>query len=71
MGINIPTKEELIANKMNADELARELGADSLVYLTLEGLLTAVQSGIPNRKGKKMGHCTACLNGQYPVELDW
>ena len=71
MGINIPTKEELIANKMSADELARELGADSLVYLSLEGLLTAVQSGIPNPTGKMIGHCTACLNGQYPVKLDW
>lgn len=71
MGINIPTREELIANKMNADELAKELGADSLVYLSLEGLLTAVQSGIQNADDKKIGHCTACLNGQYPVELDW
>ena len=71
MGINIPTREELIANKLNADELAKELGADSLVYLSLEGLLTAVQSGIPDAEGKKIGHCTACLSGQYPVELDW
>ena len=46
MGINIPTKEELIANRMNADQLAKELGADSLVYLSLEGLLNAVQVGI-------------------------
>lgn len=71
MGINIPTREELIANKMSADELAKQLGADSLIYLTLEGLLTAVQSGIPSSASKKDGHCTACLNGQYPVELDW
>lgn len=71
MGINIPTREELIANKMSADELAKQLGADSLIYLTLEGLLSAVQSGIPSSAGKKEGHCTACLNGQYPVKLDW
>ena len=70
MGINIPTKEELIANRMNADQLAEELGADSLVYLSLDGLLTAVQSGIPNSDNKS-GHCTACLSGKYPVELDW
>lgn len=71
MGINIPTREELIANKMDADALAKQLGADSLIYLSLEGLMTAVQSGIPDRAEKKIGHCTACLNGQYPVELDW
>ena len=69
MGINIPTKDELIANKMNAEELAKELGADSLVYLSLDGLKTAVQSGIPNPAGNKIGHCTACLNGEYPVDL--
>ena len=72
MGINIPTREELIANKLNADALAKELGADSLVYLSLKGLKTAVQSGIPNPAGEKIGHCTACLNGQYPVDLlEW
>ena len=71
MGINIPTREELIANKMDADELAKDLGADSLVYLSLEGLVTAVQSGIDKSAGQSIGHCTACLTGKYPVELDW
>lgn len=72
MGINIPTKEELIANKMHAEELAEHLGADSLVYLSLDGLETAVRSGIVNPSGEKIGHCTACLSGQYPVDvLDW
>lgn len=71
MGINIPTKEELIANRMNADQLAKELGADSLVYLSLEGLLNAVQVGIDHSADRKTGHCTACLSGKYPVQLDW
>ena len=72
MGINIPTKEELIANKMHAEELAEHLGADSLVYLSLDGLETAVRSGIVNPAGEKIGHCTACLSGRYPVDvLDW
>lgn len=72
MGINIPTREELIANKMNAEELANNLGADSLVYLSLEGLETAVRSGIAKPASEKIGHCTACLSGQYPVDLvDW
>lgn len=38
MGINIPTKEELIANHLNANQLAESLGAASLVYLSIEGL---------------------------------
>ncbi|PRD28030.1 UNVERIFIED_CONTAM: Prat [Trichonephila clavipes] len=70
MGINIPTKEELIANKSNAEELAAQVGADSLVYLTVENLEYAVKKhSITN--GKPVGHCTACLTGKYPVELEW
>lgn len=51
-------------------------------YLTVEGLVTAVQKGIASMQGDKMidstyksggsvGHCTACLTGKYPVELEW
>ncbi|XP_076357243.1 amidophosphoribosyltransferase-like isoform X2 [Tachypleus tridentatus] len=70
MGINIPTREELIANELNAEQLAKKLGANSLVYLSVDGLLSAVQRGISNN-GKPFGHCTACLTGKYPVELEW
>lgn len=74
MGINIPTREELIANKMNAQQLARHVGADSLAYLSVAGLVQTVQ-----RKHvastKPTGHCTACLTGEYPGglpdELSW
>ncbi|XP_044756034.1 amidophosphoribosyltransferase-like [Coccinella septempunctata] len=76
MGINIPTREELIANKMNAEELAKHVGADSLAYLSVEGLLKAVRSDIKTKNGEvKIGHCTACLTGEYPGGvpnlLDW
>ncbi|XP_036889958.1 amidophosphoribosyltransferase isoform X2 [Sturnira hondurensis] len=90
MGINIPTKEELIANKPEFEQLAEYLGANSVVYLSVEGLVSSVQEGITFKKQKvkkqdimiqengngvecfeKNGHCTACLTGKYPVELDW
>jgi amidophosphoribosyltransferase len=71
MGINIPTKEELIANVMSPDELAKFLGADSLVYLSVDGLQSAVRKGIQMTTSKPAGHCTACLTGKYPVELEW
>lgn len=45
-------------------------GADSLEYMTLDGLVSAVTDNIPE-KGRKIGHCTACLSGQYPTKLDW
>ncbi|RWS05844.1 glutamine phosphoribosylpyrophosphate amidotransferase-like protein [Dinothrombium tinctorium] len=72
MGINIPTKEELIANQYNARQLAQYLGAASLVHLSVEGLLKSVQSGIRDKsQNKAIGHCTACLTGCYPVPLDF
>jgi amidophosphoribosyltransferase len=49
------------------------VGADSLEYLSVEGLIKAVQRNI--EKGADRGHCTACLTGEYPEdipkELDW
>lgn len=46
MGINIPTREELIANYLSPDALTVRLGAASLAHLSVEGLLESVQSGI-------------------------
>ncbi|XP_017924068.1 amidophosphoribosyltransferase [Manacus vitellinus] len=81
MGINIPTKEELIANKPEFRDLANYIGADSVVYLSVEGLVSSVQESIKERQENspksqksfigKIGHCTACLTGEYPVELEW
>ncbi|GAB1609570.1 amidophosphoribosyltransferase-like [Argonauta hians] len=72
MGINIPTKEELIANKYNSTELAQHLGATSLEYLSVEGLHLAVQKGAKmNGDDGKNGYCAACLTGKYPTELEW
>ncbi|MCI4389299.1 hypothetical protein PGIGA_G00096400 [Pangasianodon gigas] len=81
MGINIPTKEELIANKPEFKDIANYIGATSVRYLSVEGLVTAVQSGIESyekeqissssKASRKLGHCTACLTGKYPIELEW
>ncbi|KAK6636999.1 hypothetical protein RUM43_010666 [Polyplax serrata] len=72
MGINIPTREELIANKMNAAKLAKHVGADSLEYLSVEGLIKAVKHGVsPDTPEEQIGYCTACLTGDYPEKLKW
>lgn len=75
MGINIPTREELIANKLDSVKLAKHVGADSLTYLSVEGLVEAVRYRMDNRESSCIGHCTACLTGEYPDEfpgdLDW
>lgn len=71
MGINIPTKEELIANQLDSVKLADHTGADSLAYLSVNGLLKAIKHGIKNEQSQNSGHCTACLTGEYPSELEW
>ncbi|XP_029488875.1 amidophosphoribosyltransferase-like [Oncorhynchus nerka] len=82
MGINIPTKEELIANRPEFKDIAGYIGATSVQYLSVEGLVSAVQGGIPSlqkderistntKASRRVGHCTACLTGKYPVELEW
>lgn len=75
MGINIPTREELIANSMGLEDLAKHVGADSLEYLSVEGLKQAVTSNMKVTNPDQAGHCTACLTGEYPggipEELSW
>jgi amidophosphoribosyltransferase len=62
-GVDTPTHEELVANKMNLEELRQYIVADSLAYLSQEGLYAF--SG-----GKKPGYCDACFTGQYPVSVE-
>ncbi|XP_050719052.1 amidophosphoribosyltransferase-like isoform X1 [Eriocheir sinensis] len=71
MGINIPTRGELLANQKPIEELANHVGANSLAYLSIDGLVKAVRQGIVARNNAPVGHCTACLDGNYPVHLEW
>lgn len=59
MGINIPTREELIGNKLNPTQLAKHINADSLAYLSVEGLNLAVRTNLQTKNPKSTGHCTA------------
>ena len=59
-GIDFPTKAELIACTHSLEETRVFLGVDSLGYLSLEGLLSAVD-------GAKSNYCTACYSGKYPL----
>ncbi len=62
-GIDTPSKEELIASAHSVEEIRRHLEADSLGYLSQQGLLRAV--GDPD--GSR--HCSACFSGRYPVAV--
>jgi amidophosphoribosyltransferase len=59
-GVDTPRRSELIAATHTIEEIRRYLGADSLGYLSLEGLLAAVQ-------GRGPSYCTSCYTGRYPV----
>jgi amidophosphoribosyltransferase len=60
-GIDMSTTQEMIAHDRTVDEVAAELGCDSLAYLSLSGLYEAVGAS-PDR------HCDACFTGEYPLE---
>ena len=61
-GIDFPTRAELIANGMAIDEIGRSLGADSLGYISLDGMIEA--TGVPADN-----LCMACFTGSYPVDV--
>jgi amidophosphoribosyltransferase len=60
-GIDTPSRSELIAATHTIDQIREFLEADSVAYLSLEGLLTSVGEG-------RRSYCTSCYTGQYPVE---
>jgi len=65
-GMDFPNREELIANRLDGDleAIRKELGVDSLGYLSLDEMLNAVP------KENMEGYCTACFSGDYPVPID-
>jgi amidophosphoribosyltransferase len=61
-GIDMPTREELIAANHSLDEIRRAIGADTLGYLGLDALRRAGAQ-------LKHGHCDACFSDDYPVPV--
>jgi amidophosphoribosyltransferase len=59
-GIDMSTREEMIAHGRSVDEIAAELGCDSLAYLSLDGVYEAID-------GTRETHCDACFSGDYPL----
>ena len=61
-GIDFATKAELIANGLEVEEIRRSIGADSLGYVSLDGLIAATQ--VPSER-----LCSACFTGEYPIRI--
>ncbi|MBU9721254.1 MULTISPECIES: amidophosphoribosyltransferase [Bacillaceae] len=65
-GIDTSTKGELIASDKSVQEICDEIGADSLEFLSVEGLMRGI--GRPDTE-ENHGQCLACFTGQYPTEI--
>jgi amidophosphoribosyltransferase len=63
-GVDIPTRQELIGSKKTSEEIRKFLGADYLIYQTVEDILKAVR--VPKSPTKNF--CTACFTGKYPTK---
>lgn len=65
-GIDTPSRKELISSSHTLEEISRYITADSIGYLSREGLLAA--AGVAD--GIAKGHfCDACFSGEYPVKF--
>ncbi|MCS7061960.1 MAG: amidophosphoribosyltransferase [Anaerolineae bacterium] len=70
MGVDMATYKELIAHRMSVSDICRQIGADSLAYLSLDGLIRAVQGGArAGLASREIGNCTACFSGAYPIRI--
>jgi amidophosphoribosyltransferase len=61
-GIDFATRAELIANGLEVEEIRRSIGADSLGYVSLDGLISATQVDSDRL-------CSACFTGEYPIRV--
>lgn len=61
MGVDMGTYEELIAHHYSVDQIRRHVGANSLAFLSLEGMMNAI--------GSANGYCNACFTGDYPLPV--
>jgi amidophosphoribosyltransferase len=62
-GVDTPSKDQLIASNKSLEEIRDYIGADTLAYLSLEGLRAACA------EGEKTTYCTSCYTGIYPTEF--
>ncbi len=62
-GIDTPTRQELIASRLEVEETRAFIDADSLAYISIEGLLSCGSKSADS-------YCTACFSGEYPVPVE-
>jgi amidophosphoribosyltransferase len=65
-GVDTPERSKLIASQMNVDEMARYINADSLAFISIDGLYRALGD---QRNATAPQRCDACFTGNYPTTL--
>ncbi|MDF2368081.1 amidophosphoribosyltransferase [Sneathiella sp.] len=66
-GVDTPSRAKLLAAQYELDEMCAFIGADSLNFISLDGLYKAM--GEEGRNNKQPQYCDACFTGDYPIEL--
>jgi amidophosphoribosyltransferase len=64
-GIDTPERDKLLAARFSVDEMADQIGADSLAFVSIDGLYRAL--GKDGRDPARPHYCDACLTGDYPI----
>jgi len=62
LGIDMTTRDEFIAHERTVEQVRADIGADSLAYISLEGLVEAI--GLPSQE-----LCLGCIQGEYPLRI--
>jgi amidophosphoribosyltransferase len=66
-GVDTPNTDDLLAHKMDVEQMRRFIGADSLAFISMNGLYRAM--GQAERVAKAPAFCDACFTGDYPISL--
>ena len=66
-GVDTPKREELLAFRLDIEGMRKEIGCDSLAFISMDGLYRAM--GVPGRDADSPAYCDACFSGDYPISL--
>ena len=66
-GVDTPNREDLLAHGMDVEEMRRFIDADSLAFVSMNGLYRAMGEGARDKQRPQF--CDACFSGDYPIEL--
>ncbi|MBV9061684.1 MAG: amidophosphoribosyltransferase, partial [Alphaproteobacteria bacterium] len=66
-GVDTPNRQDLLAHRMGVEEMRQFINADSLAFISIQGLYRAM--GEAERNAKRPQFCDACFSGDYPIEL--